>query len=1193
MTPASFAVRAAHCLAWAVVLAANPARAQLNYESFPYVVTVFAGSPRNFGTEDGVGSAARFRLPSGLAVDAEGNLLVVDTGNHTLRRITPDGRVTTLAGLTQNPGTRTGPGLRAQFNNPQGVAVDLYQNIYVADTDNHQLRRYSTYANGSPLAPIGPGDLTVLAGDTRYGQYQNGSLAEALFNRPNGIAVYGGNRGIGAHLFVSENTPIIRKITPSVPLADLAPSLATATALAGGANPGTRDGTGAAASFANSPYIAADNAGNVWVADYFSHTIRKVSITGVVTTVAGSPGQPGAVDGAGAAARFRWPTAVAASPAGDVIYVADGGNNLIRRVLPGTGAVTTLAGSPATTGLREGKGSGAGLAAMAGIAVDAAGTLYVSSGEHVIYKAVRGDTTPVYPNTPQIWRQPVSLTVERRGSASFSAETAISPTGLTRYQWNFDGGPIPGANENNLVLPVVETANAGAYTLTVTTDGGSLTSRPAVLTVAQSTMIYSPRFAFSTLSGRAGEGSTDGPVATARFRSPNGVALDREGNLLVIESGNATVRKISPAGIVTTLAGTAGVTGRADGVGRAASFVTPAGIAVDNHGNAFVTDSTANTIRKITPAGVVTTFAGSGSRSVLDGVGTAARFLGPAGIAIDRANNLYVADSAGYTIRKITPAGVVTTLAGDPISGTVDSSHDGTGSAAHFLFPRGLAVDGDGNVFVADTGNHVIRRITPAGVVTTIAGLARNPGNADGFGTEVRFSSPSALAIDGLGNLIVADTGNRTIRRVMQLGLVTTTMGGLRGVGGSDDGTGSYARFGDVTGIAINVAGQGELYVADRSNHLIRYASQATGNEPGPTITTQPAAQSVAFGGSITLQVQATSSTGMLYLWYRDGVPLLGETRPTLTIPAANAGHAGNYHVVITSLFGRTLSATATVTVAAPPAARITNLSILTALAPGEPPFKIGTVLGGSGTRGAKAIVIRAVGPSLAALGVEGSLPDPKLSVFAGSGQDAPLVASNDNWGGTDALNAAMAGVGAFQLAGQASRDAVVAPSLLLGDYVVEIAGADGATGTVLAELYDATPENQRTTATPRLVNVSLLKPLGTGLVAGFTLSGEISGKVLVRAVGPGLAPFGLSGTLANPRLTLYDRAGNEVASNDDWGGGVELGGAFGAVGAFRLEPASLDSALLASLQPGGYTVAVGSDSANRGIVLLEIYEVP
>jgi sugar lactone lactonase YvrE len=255
------------------------------------------------------------------------------------------------------------------------------------------------------------------------------------------------------------------------------------------------------------------------------------------------------------------------------------------------------------------------------------------------------------------------------------------------------------------------------------------------------------------------------------------VAVDGSGNVFVADTDNNTIRKITPSGVVTTFAGSAAAgSGSADGTGAAARFNFPSAVAVDGSGNVFVADSQNNTIRKVTPTGVVTTLAGTaGSYGNVDGTGAAACFAQPLGVAVDGSGNVFVADSLNNTIRKITPTGVVTTLAG---SAAADSgSADGTGAAASFNWPSAVAVDGSGNVFVADTDNNTIRKVTPSGVVTTLAGSAGLPGSADGTGAAARFDGPQGVAVDGSGNVFVADTGNNAIRKISTSGVVTTIVG--------------------------------------------------------------------------------------------------------------------------------------------------------------------------------------------------------------------------------------------------------------------------------------------------------------------------------------------------------------------------------------------------------------------------------
>jgi sugar lactone lactonase YvrE len=283
---------------------------------------------------------------------------------------------------------------------------------------------------------------------------------------------------------------------------------------------------------------------------------------------------------------------------------------------------------------------------------------------------------------------------------------------------------------------------------------------------------------------------------------------------------------VTPAGEVTTLAGLAGYAGSTNSTNSAARFNDPSGVAVDKSGNIYVAEILNHTIRMITPVGSnwsVTTLAGfpdpTGNGGSANGTGSSARFSFPRGLTVDGAGNLYVADSGNNAIRRVTPAGLVTTHAG--LAGNPDSA-DGIGAAARFNSPNGIAVDSATNIYVADTYNHTIRKITPARVVTTLAGLAGSPGSADGIGNGARFDFPSGIAVDLVGNLYVADAYDNTIRKLTPIGTnwVVTTVGGISGFYGTADGSGSAARFGNPDGVAVDSAGN--LYVADFYFNTIR-----------------------------------------------------------------------------------------------------------------------------------------------------------------------------------------------------------------------------------------------------------------------------------------------------------------------------------------------------------------------------------
>ena len=319
----------------------------------------------------------------------------------------------------------------------------------------------------------------------------------------------------------------------------------------------------------------------------------------------------------------------------------------------------------------------------------------------------------------------------------------------------------------------------------------------------------------STFAGQPGtKGYKDGPAAQAQFHLPNNVAVDHSGNVYVADTANDVIRKITPDGIVTTLAGVSRSKGSADGQGANARFWAPFGIAVDDAGTVYVADTANNAIRKITADGVVSTLAGlAGHPGTNDGSGFEARFRNPWGVAVDNTDgDVFVADMSNNTIRRITPAGLVNTFAGQP--GMVGDT-DGFGNDARFDNPFAVAVDNAGDVYVSDSANNAIRKITHR-VVTTLAGLPGNAGNTDGQGANARFWNPQGLAVDPAGDVYVADTGNNLIRKITPMGVVTTIPEPP-----PDDATNSdSAVLNNPGGVAVDSSGN--IYIADTNDHCIR-----------------------------------------------------------------------------------------------------------------------------------------------------------------------------------------------------------------------------------------------------------------------------------------------------------------------------------------------------------------------------------
>ncbi|MCS7338581.1 MAG: NHL repeat-containing protein, partial [Verrucomicrobiae bacterium] len=637
-----------------------------------WVVTTLAGTPGVSGTNDGFGSSALFSGPAGLALDGAGNIYVADMENHTIRRLTPVGTnwlVTTIAGTPGAYGTNDGVGPQASFYSPSGVCIDNSGTIYVADAYNHTIRK-----------------------------------------------------------IVQQNTNWVVTTFAGIP-----------------AVAGTNDGPGAAAQFNGPADVAVDTAGNVYVADTFNHAIRKISAAGSVTTLAGLKGVSGTNDGTGTAARFSSPAGVCLDGAGNLV-VADTGNHTIRRIAA-NGVVSTIAGAATMFGFADGTNTTARLFWPHGLCLGAGGAVIVADhGNHAVRM------------------------------------------------------------------------------LTQTQAGWSVT----------------------TIAGRGeASGTNDGQGVLARFRQPHGIAITASGELIVADRLNHAIRRVSQAGFVSTIAGLPGTDGTNDATGSSVRFFQPVAVAADGAGAVYIADYYNHTIRKGTWAGdtlAVSTLAGlPRAPGTNDGVGSAARFNYPRGVAVDSAGVLYVADEGNHCIRKVTPAGAVTTFAGTPgVAGT----NDGAAGAARFNQPCGVVVDALGNVFVADGGNHAIRNISPAGWVTTLAGLPGVAGTNDGMGGQARFNRPVALAMDGSGNLFVADMDNCLIRKVTLDGMVTT-IGGLPGArGGAGDSLSAQALFAAPAGIAVD--GQGNLYVADAGNNCI-VKGVPSGVAPAPPVLLGFARQGLNF----------------------------------------------------------------------------------------------------------------------------------------------------------------------------------------------------------------------------------------------------------------------------------------------------------------------------------------------------------
>jgi sugar lactone lactonase YvrE len=595
----------------------------------------------------------------------------------------------------------------------------------------------------------------------------------------------------------------------------------------------------------------------------------------------------------------------------------------------------------------------------------------------------------------------------------------------------------------------------------------------------------------------------------------------------------------------TTLAGTENVGG--------------VGLAIDKGENIYVAGYSNHVIVKVTPTGQATTIAGVfGEPGNNDGPALSARFREPGGVALDSAGNIYVADQGNHAVRRISRDGIVTTVAvfpdiAMPPNGVIFPS-----------YPQGIAVDPAGNVFVTDSGHYVVRKVTPSGESTIYAGSpVITTGGVDGLGTAARFLTPKGCFLDSTGNLYVADLGNYAIRKISPSREVTTVAGHLSTSAGDGyfpsfhrgyvDGTATEARMDAPQGVACD--SHGFVFVADGTR--IRRIS------PNGYVTT------IAGG-----EHRYLPHGNMLPPYFADGT---GSDALFAFLTDIAIGPSGAIYVLNGGIKKGVPSRDT-------PASQLVNFSVR-----GRVDADAGGLIVGFVTSDifAKRMVIRGIGPSLGSFGIHDSVSDLELRLY---GRDGVQISANTKWAGHPSLSEAFARVGAFPLPANSADTSLteVIPGAL---HTVQLAAANGQGGAALAEIYDDDPDMPTT----RLVNVSARARVNAtqDLAAGFVIRGTEAKTILVRAIGPTLAQFGVPNALQEPAVTVFNSAGSAVGANTRWQGNANLVAAFTRVGAFPLAPDSGDSALLVVLPSGAYTAEVRGADGSSGTALIEVFEVP
>ena len=721
--------------------------------------------------------------------------------------IVTDRRIHTIAGRNEGDG---GPAIEAQLKYPGVVAVDGSGNLYIADTYNHRIRKVDT-----------TGTITTVAGTGERGYGGDGDPAiEASLNVPAGVAV--DNSG---NLYIADlGNDRIRKVDTS----------GTITTVAGTGELGYSgdDGPAIEAQLKYPRHVAVDGSGNLYIADTYNHRIRKVDTTGTITTVAGQGGI-GYASGDGDPAvevSLSYPQGVAVDGSGN-LYIADSQEHRVFRV-DTSGIITTVAGT-GELGYSGDGGSAveARLYSPEDVVVDGTGNLYIAVGNNQRIRRV--DTTGTI------------TTVAGSGQFGYGGDGGPATAARLDYPRGVavdSSGNVYIADTNNHRIRKVDTSG------TITTVAGIGDN------------MYS------------GDG---GPATAARLNQPEGVAVDGSDNLYITDSENHRIRRADAAGIIATYAGTGESGYSGDGApATAARLDYPRGVAVDSSGNVYIADTNNHRIRKVDSSGTITTVAGTGSTGLRlggfsgdGGPATSAQLQHPSGVAVDSSGNLYIADTYNHRIRKVDSSGTITTVAGTGSTGLGlggFSGDGGMGTAAMLDSPGDVAVDGSGNLYIADADNHRIRRVDSSGTITTVAGVGRAfDSGGTGPATEAVLYWPQGVAVDGSGNLYIADTYNSRIRRVDTMGTLTTIAGTGKHGDSGDGGPALKAQLYWPRDVAVD--GSGNLYIADTDNHHIRVLStdMTTPTVSSIAITSNPLRQAT-YAANDVIRVTVTFSEAVV-----------------------------------------------------------------------------------------------------------------------------------------------------------------------------------------------------------------------------------------------------------------------------------------------------------------------------------------
>ncbi len=826
----------------------------LNIGSENMMMKTIVGSSRARG-DGGPATSASLFDPGPLTVDSAGNLYIADFSNHRIRMVKRSGVITTFAGGENSGfGGDGGPATQAMLLTPRGLALDVEGNLWFADYDNERIRKISPEGIISTQAGDG-----YVAGFARDGPAKGTSLFRAY-----DVAV-----DSAGNVFIAESNRI-RQIVAAT-------GMIRAFAGDGTAGYSGDDGPAKEARL-NTPHgLVFHQNGDLYFSDSLNQVIRKITPSGVISTVYGQVGKPGFSGDSGPAstARFNLPRYLAFDSAGNLV-VADVGNSRLRRITP-SGSISTIAGGGSA--FNEGAlATSVRLDGISGLTVDASGNIYVSSSStHRVYRLARAaSTTPAIPATPVPTVAPGKLSIlggdKQQGTVhswlpqplSVGVTDATGKTGMPGVTVTFmvaagsawlSSSSVKTDENGRAEVNVVLGENPGVIKVVASVQG--LTPVTFELTAIQPVVAAPPKvvnYLINTFAGSDPSGD-GGPAVSAILRAPHGLALDSSGNLFVADASRHVVCRVSPDGAITMVAGSGEADYGGDGGPAAGALLNePAGVAMDKTGNLYILERSGNRVRRVSADGIISTVVGTGAagNSGDGGPAIAAQLRLPQAIAVGAGDELFIADTGNYRIRKVDAGGTITTIAGTGASGFGGDGGPADGAAIGAV--SSLAVDDNGNLYFADQSNNRVRRVDTQGVVSTVAGNGQVGAALDGgLATDGPLTAPASVALDKSGNLYVGSLDR--LRRVSPSGTIGTLAGG-GAIGNRGDG-GPALEADIATPMSIVIGHSGDIYFS--SGGFVRMIDNAA-----QTISTFAGADHFAGDGSTATSAVLDSPDGVL-----------------------------------------------------------------------------------------------------------------------------------------------------------------------------------------------------------------------------------------------------------------------------------------------------------------------------------------